>query len=67
MKNGNKKLITIIFLLIVIIGGTVFFSRHKTTDEYQYQISQNAGKSTTTGSVNTVNNSIILAYASQVK
>lgn len=67
MKNGNKKLITIIFLLIVIIGGTVFFSRHKTTDEYQYQISQNAGKSTKTGSVNTANNSIILAYASQVK
>lgn len=67
MKNENKKLITVIFLFIVVIGGTVFFSRHKTTDEYQYQISQNTGKSTTTGSVNTVNNSIVLAYASQVK
>lgn len=67
MKNGNKKLITLLFLLVLVVGGTIFFARHKTTDEYQYQISQNTGKITKTWSLNTTSNSIILAYASQVK
>ncbi len=67
MKNGNKKLVTLILLLILVAAGTIFFARHKTTDEYQYQISQNTGKITKTGSVSAMSNSIILAYASQVK
>jgi hypothetical protein len=48
MKNGNKKLITLLFLLVFTLGGTIFFARHKTTDEYQYQMSQNTGKITKT-------------------
>ena len=67
MKNGNKKLIILLFLLVFTVGGVIFFARHETTDEYQYQISQNASKFTKTWSLNPSNNSIVLAYASQVK